>query len=216
MSKITEKIRQLRTEYARDQLDENGVDRDPFGQFGVWFDQAMATNVPEPHAMTLATCGANGQPSARIVLLKGFDHQGFVFFTNYESSKGQALAENPRAGLCFYWLELERQVRIEGNVEKLSPAASDEYFHSRPRESRIGAWASPQSRVLQNRAELEGFVQTQYDRFGETALERPPHWGGYLVRPVMLEFWQGRPSRLHDRIRYRLVEDKWVIERLAP
>jgi pyridoxamine 5'-phosphate oxidase len=216
MSKITEKIRQLRTDYARDQLDENGVDRDPFAQFGIWFDQALAASLPEPHAMSLATCGADGQPSARIVLLRGFDQQGFSFFTNYDSNKGQALAQNPRAGLCLYWQELERQVRIEGRVEAMSPVASDEYFHSRPRESRIGAWASPQSKVLHNRAELDELVQAQYDHFEEKVLERPPHWGGYLVRPTVIEFWQGRPSRLHDRIRYRLEGDQWVIERLAP
>ncbi len=217
MSKITEKIIHLRMEYAKGQLDENSVDANPFSEFRLWFEQAMDANLPEPHAMTLATCGADGQPSARIVLLRGFDELGFTFFTNYESHKGQNLAENPKAGLCFFWQELERQVRIEGTVEKISAAESDAYFHGRPRESRIGAWASPQSRVLQGRSELEALIQQQYDRFNTAELDRPPHWGGYLLNPTSIEFWQGRPSRLHDRIRYtRKQDNSWKIERLAP
>jgi pyridoxamine 5'-phosphate oxidase len=216
MTKISDKIRQLRQEYAQGALDEQDVQRDPIEEFRLWMEQAIAADLEEPHAMTLATCDATGQPSARIVLLRGFDASGFVFFTNYESYKGQSLAANPKAALCFFWQPLERQVRIEGTVTMLSPAASDAYFHSRPRESRIGAWASPQSRVLPDREALDALVQTQYDRFNDQRLDRPPHWGGYVLQPTSIEFWQGRPSRLHDRIRYRQQDNHWIIERLAP
>lgn len=203
-------------DYAKGQLDESSVDRNPIVQFRNWFEQAVAADVAEPHAVSLATCGADGQPSVRIVLLRGFDERGFEFFTNYESAKGRQLAENPKAGLCFFWQDLERQVRIQGLVEKLAPAASDEYFDSRPRESRIGAWASPQSQVLHSRIELEERVRQEFVHFETAPLYRPPHWGGYVLRPTVIEFWQGRPSRLHDRVRYRLDQGTWKIERLAP
>ncbi len=216
MTKITEKISQLRMEYAKGALDEGSVQPNPIDEFHIWMEQAIQGDLEEPHAMTLATCSADGQPSARIVLLRGFDESGFVFFTNYHSHKGQDLAENAKAALCFFWQELQRQVRIEGTVQKISEAESDAYFHSRPRESRIGAWASPQSRVLPDRQALEALVQTQYDRFNTLPLDRPAHWGGYRIAPTSIEFWQGRPSRLHDRIRYRKADTDWIIERLAP
>jgi pyridoxamine 5'-phosphate oxidase len=215
MHRLTAKIQQLRIDYSKGQLDEKSVDKDPMVQFHLWFEQAIAADVPEPHAMTLATCGADGQPRARVVLLRGAGEYGLVFFTNYDSRKGLDLAENPRAGLCFFWQELERQVRIEGAVEKISEAESDEYFQNRPFDSQIGAWASPQSSVLPDRETLDVLVKRQYEIFGNT-VQRPPHWGGYRLQPTAIEFWQGRPSRLHDRIRYRLEAGVWVIERLAP
>jgi pyridoxamine 5'-phosphate oxidase len=205
----------IRTEYALKTLEEASVDREPMKQFGVWMAEALHAQVPEPTAMTLATIDAKGRPSARIVLLKGIDPRGFVFYTNYESRKGREMAANPVAALAFLWKELERQVRIEGTVEKVTPAESDEYYRTRPLGSRIGAWASPQSQVIQSRGWLEErWAELGREHGGEPP--RPPHWGGYRVLPEVIEFWQGRLSRLHDRIVYTREAGGWKIARLAP
>lgn len=210
------KLAELRKDYARGSLDETSVEADPIHQFDIWFKQALDAQLPEPNTMTLATVDARGYPSARIVLIKGVDERGFVFFTNYESRKGQDLAANPHASLLFYWIELERQVRIEGTVVKTSPEESDAYFASRPVGSRIGAWASEQSRIIANRAVLDAREKEFTERFGENP-PRPPHWGGYRLVPEAIEFWQGRPSRLHDRIVYtREADGRWHIGRLSP
>lgn len=209
-------LAELRNDYARGSLDEKHVEADPIRQFQLWFQQALDAKVPEPNAMTLATVDEQGQPSARIVLVKGADERGFVFFTNYESRKGQDLAINPRASLLFYWIELERQVRIEGTVEKTSAEESDAYFASRPVGSRIGAWASEQSREIASRTMLEEREKAFAERFGANP-PRPPQWGGYRLVPARVEFWQGRPSRLHDRILYtRQADASWRISRLSP
>jgi pyridoxamine 5'-phosphate oxidase len=207
----------LRKNYAREALSETEVLADPLAQFKHWFQEALDAQMTEPNAMTLATATPNGRPSARTVLLKEIDNQGFVFFTNYESRKGQELADNPQAALLFTWLELERQIRIEGHVERIDAEASRAYFQSRPKGSQIGAWTSPQSRVIPGRHSLEAkqlALELQYEK--AELLPLPPFWGGYRLLPEMLEFWQGRPSRLHDRIRYSRYENAWKIERLAP
>lgn len=205
----------MRNEYRRASLDEADAAADPLTQFQHWFDEAVRAKLPTPNAMTLATVAADGTPGARIVLLKGADSRGFVFYTNYQSRKGRELAANPRAVLVFHWIELEREVRIEGTVEKTSAAESDEYFSSRPLGSRQAAIASPQSTVVANRAVLESrfteVVQSQGD-----APVRPAHWGGYVLQPASVEFWQGRPNRLHDRLLYSRDGDRWSISRLAP
>ncbi|MBU9198170.1 pyridoxamine 5'-phosphate oxidase [Burkholderia gladioli] len=208
----------LRINYSRASLDEADVAPDPIRQFDKWFKEALDAQLPEPNTMTLATVDAEGRPSARIVLIKGVDERGFVFFTNYESRKGREIAHNPHAALLFYWIELERQVRIEGRIEKTSAAESDSYFASRPVGSRIGAWASEQSTVIADREVLEARERDFAARYGENP-PRPPHWGGYRLVPEAIEFWQGRPSRLHDRLRYLRDPaggDAWTIERLSP
>ena len=210
-------IADLRKEYSSETLLENDVDANPLTQFQKWWDQAIASELLEPNAMTLATASTDGLPSARIVLLKGFDENGFVFYTNYESFKAMQLEENPKACLVFHWKELERQVRIMGIVSKVSPEESNEYYQSRPVGSRIGAWASPQSKVIANRQWLEEAFEKRKNEFENGEVPLPPHWGGYVVKPVIIEFWQGRFSRLHDRIQYTLeANGDWKIERLAP
>jgi pyridoxamine 5'-phosphate oxidase len=210
-------IADIRRDYSHKSLSEKDVDADAVKQFGKWWEEAIHSKIDEVNAMTVATATADGLPSARVILLKGFNEKGFVFFTNYESYKGQQLAENPKACLVFFWKELERQVRITGIVVKISSQESDEYFHSRPESSRIGAWTSPQSRVIENRHWLDEKFNKLVNEMEGTDIKRPPYWGGYLVKPVVIEFWQGRPSRLHDRIQYTLEENgQWKIERLAP
>ena len=208
-------IAQLRKNYTFGQLSETEVPENPLPLFQLWFDQAIKAQCPEPNSMTLATADKAGNPSARIVLLKGADQSGFTFFTNYESQKGKDLAVRPQAALLFHWHELERQVRIKGDVERVEGAQSDVYYHSRPPESRIGAWASPQSAVIPNREFLEEAESRFKAEFGDEP-PRPEHWGGYRLHPTEIEFWQGRPSRLHDRIQYQLVNGAWKITRLAP
>lgn len=210
-------IASIRKEYAMQTLSEKDIEANPFLQFAKWWDEAIKSELEEVNAMTLATASANGVPSARIVLLKAATDEGFIFFTNYNSNKGMELAQNPKACLVFFWSPLERQIRIEGIVEKISEAESDEYFASRPMESRIGAWASPQSSVIVARETIEKNVAMYQQQFTDGNIPRPPHWGGYIVKPVQVEFWQGRPGRLHDRIQYTLVkEGGWKTERLAP
>jgi pyridoxamine 5'-phosphate oxidase len=208
----------LRKTYAQRTLTEADVQPDAMRQFRTWLDEAIAAQIDEPTAVTLATVGANGQPTTRVVLLKGLpEDAGFLFYTNYESRKGQELAAHPLAALNFFWPGLERQVRVEGRVEKAPQTLSDEYFQSRPRESQVGAWASPQSQVIESREVLEQREREIEERFaGANPLPRPPHWGGFILRPDRLEFWQGRPSRLHDRIVYERVGNEWQRSRLAP
>jgi len=209
------KLADLRKSYMKGSLSEEDVQANPVEQFNIWFDQARHAELPEPNAMTLASVDENGKPSARVVLIKDVTQEGFVFFTNYDSRKGQALLTNPHAALLFFWPELERQIRIEGSVEKISDKESDDYFDSRPLDSRIGAWASPQSKVISGRGVLIANAAEYALKFALNP-PRPPHWGGFRVKPDAAEFWQGRPSRLHDRIRYTLEQNAWKIERLAP
>ncbi len=210
-------VADLRKDYTLESLSELEVDLNPFSQFKKWFDQARAAQLPEPNAMTVATATPDGKPSARMLLLKDFNERGFVLFTNYNSHKGQELAENPQAALVFWWAELERQVRICGDVEKISESESDQYFESRPTKSRLGAWVSNQSEVIESREFLEGRLQEFHIKYENEEIPRPPHWGGLRVIPTEIEFWQGRPSRLHDRLLYsRLDNGTWKIERLSP
>lgn len=209
------RIADLRREYRRQRLLESEVAANPLEQFQIWFDEAVKAEVLEPNAMTLATIGLDGMPAARLVLLKELDERGFVFFTNYRSRKGKELAQTPKAALVFWWPELERQVRIEGTVERISAVESDRYFATRPLGSRWGAWASQQSEILESYEELEAAVANIAARYGE-AVPRPEHWGGYRVLPTLIEFWQGRPNRLHDRLCYRYQGGNWQMVRLYP
>jgi pyridoxamine 5'-phosphate oxidase len=207
----------IRKEYTQKALVESDIDADPIRQFNIWWQDAVEANIVEVNAMTLATASADGIPSARTVLMKGFSEKGFVFFTNYDSFKGQQLAENPKACLVFFWKEIERQVRITGIVEKTGSEESDHYFQSRPKASQVGAVTSPQSQVIESRQWLDEKYKQAFEQFENTTVQRPAHWGGYIVRPVIIEFWQGRPGRLHDRIQYTLLDDgNWKVERLAP
>jgi pyridoxamine 5'-phosphate oxidase len=214
---MTKDFSQARVSYERGALDVDSVDADPLKQFGRWFDAALAADLPEPYAMTVSTVGIDGQPSARIILLRGYDERGFVFFTNYESQKGHELARTPRAALLFYWAPLEQQIRIEGTVERLGAADSNAYFQQRPRGHRLSAWASHQSTVVPDRRYLESKM-ADYEREFPGDVPRPDYWGGYRVKPNRFEFWQGRPDRVHDRILYRRASatGAWVVERLSP
>lgn len=210
-------LENLRTDYQKHSLSEADVKTNPFEQFGIWFDEAIKAEVMEPNALTLATATKEGIPSARIVLLKGFDQKGFSFYTNYLSKKGKDLAKNPFASMVFFWPELQRQVRIDGKIVKLTKEESEAYFNSRPYESRIGAISSPQSQVIPNRESLDVVYKNMEEKYKGQSVPKPAHWGGYLLSPIAIEFWQGRPSRLHDRMKYVLMEKgKWKIERLAP
>jgi pyridoxamine 5'-phosphate oxidase len=214
---MNKSIAEIRRDYSHESLSERDADPNAIKQFQRWWNEAVDSKIDEVNAMTLATASIDGLPSARVVLLKEFNEKGFVFFTNYESYKAQQLAENPKACLVFFWKELERQIRITGLIEKVSGIQSDEYFHSRPESSRIGAWASPQSRVINSRDWLDEKFNELVKKMEGTKIARPAYWGGYIVKPVVIEFWQGRPSRLHDRIQYSLEENGgWKIERLAP
>ncbi len=213
----SESVYRLRTEYRSATLTRQDLYASPFEQFKTWLDAAITAQLTEPHAMTLATATTAGVPSARTVLLRGFDEAGFVFYTNYESQKGRELAENSQAALVFFWAELERQIRITGSVEKISAAESDHYFQSRPRGSRLGAWASKQSQVISSRAVLENRLEALEVDYEGRDIPRPSFWGGFRLAAVAIEFWQGRPSRLHDRFRYTKQPDgSWFIERLSP
>lgn len=210
------KLAAMRLEYSSRKLSRSAASADPFEQFSRWFDEVLEAEIVEPNAMLLGTANAAGNPSGRIVLLKGVDKSGFVFFTNYESRKARDLAENPQCFLHFFWRELERQVAIYGLADRVSDLESDEYFASRPYESRIGAWASQQSRRIASRRELEARFEEFKRRYPGPDVPRPPFWGGFRVKPERFEFWQGRPGRLHDRLEYTFVEGKWRIERLSP
>lgn len=208
---------EIREPYAGDELDEKIVDRDPIRQFQRWFDDAIAEGLKLPEALTLATATKDGKPSARVVLLKGVDERGFVFYTNYRSQKARELDANPSAALVFYWAQLDRQVRVEGTVTRVSDEESDTYFQTRPRDSQIGALASPQSEVITSRKVLEERTRELEDIYRDGLIERPAHWGGYRLKPQRIEFWKARPSRLHDRLLYELQPDgTWSIRRLAP
>jgi pyridoxamine 5'-phosphate oxidase len=212
-----QRIFNMRKVYQLQSLLEKDLNENPIVQFENWWQQAVESKIEEPNAMALATCDASGKPSARIVLLKEIKDNGFVFFTNYQSRKGKEIEENPFVSLLFFWKELERQVRIEGKIKKIPAAESDEYFNSRPPESRIGAWSSPQSTVINSRDTLQKNVEKYTSQFGTKNIPRPEFWGGYIVEPQRIEFWQGRPGRLHDRLQYSLTKNnEWTIKRLAP
>ncbi|NBW33329.1 MAG: pyridoxamine 5'-phosphate oxidase [Cytophagia bacterium] len=219
MNSVTESLQKLRKEYSERLLRREDLNTNPLKQFETWMNEAVNVQMQEPNAACLSTCGADGQPRGRMVLLRGVDEIGFIFFSNYNSDKGQQMDENPRASLTFFWDVLERQVRISGMVHRISPSESDQYFQSRPRGSRIGAWASPQSQVVASRTELNRIMEVTMSRYAaDLPIPRPAHWGGFRLIPQEIEFWQGRPNRLHDRLRYRRPNEKetWTIERLAP
>ncbi len=211
------KLADIRSEYSKQELSKASINKNPILQFNSWFNECMDSEVSEPTAMHLATATKDGRPSSRIVLLKEVTDEGFVFYTNYQSRKGLELEQNPHASICFFWQELERQVRAEGFVERTDPDISNGYFASRPRGSQIGAWTSPQSNVIKNRTILEEREKQIAERFDNKEVPRPAQWGGYVLFPTTIEFWQGRPNRLHDRIRYHLNDGgDWVVDRLAP
>jgi pyridoxamine 5'-phosphate oxidase len=214
---VTTDLESIRKDYRLQSLLEKDVDPDPIKQFEIWWHQVIQSGIDEPNAMTLATSTALGKPSARIVLLKAIKDNGFIFFSNYDSRKGKQINDNPFVSLVFFWKELERQVRIEGEIKKTGIQESDEYFSKRPVESRIGAWSSPQSEVIESREILEKNAADYTNKFDSQNIPRPPYWGGYMVNPTLIEFWQGRPGRLHDRLQYTIGEkNTWKIERLAP
>jgi pyridoxamine 5'-phosphate oxidase len=217
MEKGMKGMDELRKEYSKASLDVRDVDKDPIGQFDRWFKEALAAGVPEPNAFTLSTISEGGRPSARIVLLKGLEQRQFVFYTNYQSQKGKELESNPACALTFFWPELERQVRVEGIAARVQESTSEQYFQSRPRASQVGAWASPQSSIIASRDILEAREREIEKKFeGLNLLPKPKQWGGFAITPIEIEFWQGRASRLHDRVVYYLTDEKWIIHRLAP
>ena len=209
-------LHQMRQEYAAGSLNETNMPQNPMEEFNVWLDFAINSGLTEPNAMTVATATPDGKPSARVVLLKEVNDKGFVFFTNYMSRKGRELIVNPEVAIVFDWHDIERQVRVEGRAEKLSIEESEAYFNERPEDAKIGAWASPQSKIVKDRDELEKHLEEIEEQFEDMPVHRPSHWGGYLIRPSVIEFWQGRPSRMHDRIVYYKTEDGWTMHRLAP
>lgn len=216
MEDLREYINRLRHDFTLKQLDELSVDPNPVAQFGVWFREAVDAHVPDPNAFVLSTATAHGRPSARVVLLRNFNDKGFVFYTNYHSRKGKEIEENPFAAATFFWHQLERQVRVEGVLEKQTDEESDLYFNSRPVGSKVGAWVSPQSQVISSRKDLDLRYEELIGKYQDGNVPRPPHWGGYWLKPNLIEFWQGRPSRLHDRIVYMWDNGRWNVMRLAP
>lgn len=212
----TQDLQQLRDEYSKHSLDENEVDLNPLNQFDSWFEEALDAKIPGPNAMHVATVDSEGKPHVRVILLKGYDKEGFVFYTNLASDKGKEIDSNPNVSLCFFWMELERQVRIDGTATKLPRAVSEEYFRERPYKSQIGALASDQSKVVPNRQFLEDRFNELEEKYPEGEVPMPESWGGYLVKPTAFEFWQGRRSRLHDRVKYELEDSNWSIKRLSP
>lgn len=216
MTNLNDHISKLRHDFSKHSLDEKDADKDPFKQFEKWYKDASDAEVAQPHALTLSTVDPSGRPSSRILYLRHFSNEGFIFYTNYHSKKGKDIEQNPFAAMNFFWSELERQVRVEGELKKISEKKSDAYFSSRPRESQLGAWVSQQSTLLKSREEMEEKFKELENKYEGKTVPRPPHWGGYILVPVLFEFWQGRPGRLHDRLRYCLDNNKWKIERLFP